>query len=225
MVEYRIISIGTLSKHPLWPQAIAAERTAHATTTLIRAGDRTILVDPGLPSQIIAARLAERAGIGVDAITDVFLTCFRPAHRRGIEAFPKANWWISEAERESVGKYLIGLHQHAEDEELEASLKTEIALMQRIKAAPESFAPQVDLYPVAGFTPGTAGLLISLPSATVILAGDALATVEHLEKGMVLEGAFNIDLARESLAEIIEIADWIIPGHDNIVPNMTRRLY
>lgn len=225
MIDYRIISIGALSRHPLWQESIATERSAHATTTLIRSENRVILVDPGLPAQILAARLAERAGIGVEAVTDVFLTCFRPAHRRGLELFGEAEWWLNEAEREAVGMHLLAEFQQTEDEEFQEALKKEIALLRRTKAAPESLAAQVDLYPVAGFTPGTAGLLLSLPSATVVIAGDAVATVEHLERGMVLEGAFNLDQARESLSEIIEIADWVIPGHDNIVPNMTRRLY
>ena len=71
-MDYRVISIGALARHELWtgPQP---ERTAHATTTLIRSEDRLILVDPGLPPQVIGARLGERSGLEPAAITDVFL--------------------------------------------------------------------------------------------------------------------------------------------------------
>jgi len=223
-MDYRIISIGTLSKHPLWDRPQAA-RTAHATTTLIRTNEKTILVDPALPEQVLGARLAERAGISLGDVTDVFLTCFRPAHRMGLAALGNANWWISEAEREAVGVSLIGQLEQvgAADGELEEMLKREIALMQRCKAAPDKLDHQVDLFPLPGYTPGTCGLLLSLAGATVLIAGDAVATSEHLERAMVLEGAFDIEQAKASLVEAIEIADWIVCGHDNVVANVTRR--
>jgi len=88
-MDFRVISIGALSVHELWERQGAA-RTPHATTTLVRSGDRRILVDPGLPPQVIAARLAERAGLEPDDISDVFLTCFRPSHRWGLGPFPRA---------------------------------------------------------------------------------------------------------------------------------------
>jgi len=86
-MDYRVVSIGALSRHELWADSGPA-RTPHATTTLIRSGDKVILVDPGLPAKIITARLAERSGLEPGAITDVFLTNFRPAHRGGLEDFP-----------------------------------------------------------------------------------------------------------------------------------------
>lgn len=221
-MDYRICSIGTLSAHPLWNQPQAA-RTAHATTTLIRSGDKTLLVDPGLPAPAVTAHLNERAGLTPEAVTDVFLTTFRPAHRRALEAFAHAKWWISRAEREAVGTHLVSLFQQAEDEEACQVIKHDIALLQRCQAAPDQLAEHVDLFPLHGYTPGTCGLLISLPSATVLLAGDAVATAEHLAQGQVLAGAYDLDAARASFTEAVEIADWIIPGHDNILPNLTRR--
>ena len=45
---------------------------------------------------------------------------------------------------------------------------------------------------------------------------------DELESG-VLRGAFDVAQARDSLAEAMEIADVIVPGHDNICLNPTRR--
>jgi glyoxylase-like metal-dependent hydrolase (beta-lactamase superfamily II) len=224
MLEYRVISIGALSHHPLWEER-AAVRTAHATTTLVRTDDRTILVDPGLPAEALVARLNERAGLTPQQITDVFLTNFRPSHRRGLAAFDQAKWWITERERETVGVHLVGEFEKAEDDQLRQMLQQEIALMQRCQAAPDQLAKQVDLFPLPGFTPGTCGLLLSLPSATVLVAGDGMPTAEHLNQGKVLPGGFDIEQARASFAEAVEIADWIIAGHDNLLPNMTRRMF
>ncbi|HEX7010377.1 MAG TPA: MBL fold metallo-hydrolase [Phycisphaeraceae bacterium] len=221
-MDYRVISIGALSRHELWPKE-GPPRTPHATTTLIRSGDRIILVDPALPSQVVAARLQERSGLEPGDVTDVFLTNFRPAHRMGLAAFPQARWLVSEAERETIGRMLIERFQHSDDEEERQSLKQEIALLQKCQPAPDQLAPHVDLFPLPGYTPGTCGLLLSYPSMTVLVAGDAVPTVEHLEHGRVLRGGFDTKKAQESLLEAIEIADIIIPGHDNIILNPTKR--
>src|SRR5690606_4257209 len=117
--------------HELWNEPVAT-RTAHATTILIRSGDKNILVDPGLPGQAIVARLKERSGLEPADITDVFLTNFRPAHRMGLLAFDKARWLISEMEREFVGRALVDQVRHAEeDRQIIKLLEQEIALLQR----------------------------------------------------------------------------------------------
>ena len=82
-VRVDIISIGTLSRNRLWNETDAL-RTPHATTTLIRAAGKNILVDPGLPAAAIGARLFERTGMKPGEIDTVFLTNFRPAHRSGL---------------------------------------------------------------------------------------------------------------------------------------------
>ena len=220
-MDYRIISIGALSVNELWPHQGPA-RTPHATTTLITTGKRRILVDPGLPAQIITARLAERCGLGPDDITDVFLTSFRPSHRHGLEGFPEARWLISEREREAVGTNLVARFEDAPDDEVRAILQREVALLQRCEPAPDKLAEGVDLFPLYGFTPGTCGLLLSHPSRTTLVAGDAVPTVEHLEHGRVLRGGFDLEAAQESLKEAIEIAEVIIPGHDNVFINPVR---
>lgn len=221
-MDYRVISIGALSINDLWDKQGPA-RTAHATTTLITSGDKRILVDPALPGQVLVPRLAERSGLGPEDITDVFLTCFRPAHRYGLAAFPDANWWIGEAEREIVGRELLARFEQEEgDEDVRDIFKREIELLQKCSTAPDSLADQVDLFPSPGFTPGTCGLLLSHNRSTTIIAGDAVPTIEHLEHGKVLKGCFDIEQAQESLKEILELADEIVLGHDNAVVNPMR---
>ncbi len=222
VMDYRIISIGTLSANEFW-QEPAGLRTAHATTTLVRSGDRVILVDPALPPQVIAARLQERSGLRTDAVTDVFLTCFRPAHRGGLAAFEKANWLIGPMEREVVGRALIEQLQQAQDASTRQMLTQEIALLKRCAPAPDQLASQVDLFPLPGFTPGTCGLLLCHAQATTLIAGDAVPTAEHLEHGRILRGAYDVNQALESLTEAVGIADSIVPGHDNVVFNPARR--
>ncbi len=97
-----------------------------------------------------------------------------------------------------------------------------MAIVQRTVAAPDRLAPGVDLFPLHGVTPGSTGLLLPTTGATVLVAGDAVPTVEHLAAGQVLSPAYDLEAARESFAEAVEIADWIVCGRDNLVPNQTR---
>ena len=221
-MEYRVISIGTLSRNEMWA-GDTGNRTPHATTTLVRSGGKTILIDPGLPPQIIAARLKERSGLEPDQVTDVFLTNFRPAHRWGLEAFGNANWLISEMEREAIGIHLVQHFNEAQDDEAREMIQQDIAMLKRCKPAPDRLADQVDLFPLPGYSPGNCGLLLCHSNSTTLVAGDAIPTAEHLESGRILQSAHDLEQARESFVEAVEIADVIIPGHDNLLLNPTRR--
>lgn len=235
-MEYRVISIGAMSANDLWDEREAV-RTGHATTTLIESvsDDQTatpvkILVDPGLPEPALVARLAERANIGPEAITHVFLTCFRPETRRAIGAFERARWLIGPLEREAVGvplaQSLMRLRENFEepDEQVMAVLQTDVAILQRCEAAPDRLARGVDLFPLPGVTPGLTGLLLS-GRETVLVCGDAVPTAQHLALGRVPKRSEDAKQALESLGEAVEIADLLILGRDNLVVNPTRRAF
>lgn len=228
-MDFRVISIGTLSQHPFWGEKVPS-RTGHATTTLILSGKRRILVDPGLPDAAITARLHERSGLKVSDITDVFLTSFHPDTRRGIMAFRTADWWVSEAEREAVGVPLALqlarlVEQGNPDPGLRTALETSIGVLQRCKPAPEKLADKVTPFPLHGATPGLTGLLLEHARFTTLICGDAVPTVEHLERGQVLDSSASVPQATESFAEAIEIADLLILGRDNVVANPTKRAF
>lgn len=223
-VEYRVISIGTLAAHPLWDEQ-GQVRTGHATTTLISADGARILVDPSLPAQALLARLSERASVEACRITHVFLTSADPLHRRGLAAFDDAAWLAHESELDAVKATIIEQISQARaggDDELIAMLNRELRILKKCEPAPDSIVKGVDLFPLPGVTPGCCGLLLLLPRATALICGDAVATVEHLQQGKVLPGCFNVDQARESFAEAVEIADLLIPGRDNLTLNPLR---
>jgi glyoxylase-like metal-dependent hydrolase (beta-lactamase superfamily II) len=230
-MDVRVISIGALAAHPLRGER-GAVRTGHATTTLIRAAKRMILVDPGLPEAALTARLEERAGVRPQDITHVFLTSFNPELRRGLMAFEKATWWVSEVEREAIGVAMVSRLQEASeegDDSMRRVLEQDVAVLKRCQAAPDHIADEkgdrVDLFPLPGVTPGLSGLLVVQQRHTTLICGDAVPTVEHLEQGKVLPVVSDVDRARESFAEAIEIADLLIPGRDNFVVNPTKRLF
>ena len=208
-VRIDIISIGTLARNLLWNES-AARRTGHATTVLITAGKRSIVVNPGLPAPALQARFNERLGGKVESVTDVFLTHIGNDTLSGIELFEHAKWWCSEAERDS-------LERRIDKERADAVVLRE--LYKRLQPAPDKLAPGVDLFPLPGFTEGTCGLLVSAPLTTTLIAGPAVATLDHFLAGQVLPDTYDIKQAQEALAEVYEIADMIVPGHDNVFVN------
>jgi glyoxylase-like metal-dependent hydrolase (beta-lactamase superfamily II) len=218
-IRFDIISIGTLSRNRLWNETQEL-RTAHSTTTLIRSGNRHILVDPGLPAPALAARLNERTGLSPDRIDTVFLSNFRPDHRAGLAIFRKAKIFIHELEQQAVGQHLQRLLEEAPLQDIDAGqIKAELDLLQSLKPAPDELADNIDLFPLSGYTPGTCGLLLAMPTSTVVLASDAVPTQDHFLAAQVLPECWDIEAAQESLREVYEIADIIIPGHDNIFQN------
>jgi glyoxylase-like metal-dependent hydrolase (beta-lactamase superfamily II) len=225
-LEYRVISIGTLPAHPLWDEG-SPVRTGHATTTLIAAGEAKIIVNPALPPQALAARLSERSNIRHDQITHVFITTFTQDHYRGLALFESAKWFVHEPEQQVAGEALENQLRHARengDSDIARAVSSHIELLSRCRAAGDQLAPGVDLFPLPGLSPGTCGLLLSLPASTVLICGDAVPTIEHLQQGKVLPECIDIEQAQESFREAIEIADVLILGRDNIAYNPLRRV-
>ena len=217
-VEYSIISIGTLSRNLLWGEP-AALRSAHATTTLVTDGERRILVDPSLPGRILDARFNERTGLALGDVTDVFCTTLRPVHRRGLSALDHADWWCNEPETEAYAAHLAGLLQSAErlDRDEASGVEADLQIVRRFRPAPERFSPQIHLYPLPGPSVGSAGLLLTPQANTVVIAGDAVVTAGHFLRGQVWQGCADTEAAMRSLQDIVEIADVIVPGHDNVM--------
>lgn len=218
-VRLDIISIGTLSRNRLWNETQQL-RTAHATTTLIRAGKRNILIDPGLPPPALVARLNERTGLRPEQIDTIFLTNFRPSHRAGISAFTKAKLLINEPEQQAVRQFLERMIDEAppQDED-RVFMQNELKLLERCAVADDKLAESVDLFPLAGYTAGQCGLLVTAPTTTTLIAGDAVPTMDHFLAGQVLPDSQDIKAAQDSMAEAYEIADMIVPGHDNLFLN------
>jgi glyoxylase-like metal-dependent hydrolase (beta-lactamase superfamily II) len=214
-----IISIGTLSRNRLWKES-SPVRTPHSTTTLIRTGDRCVLIDPGLPPPALGARLFERTGLKPDAIDTVFLTNSRPAHRAGLSLFAHANILIHEVEQQWAIQQLRQLIDQAPEGDRDRQLLlADLQLIESLKPADDKIADGVDLFPLFGYTPGTTGLLVTTVLTSTLIAGDAVPSLDHFLAGQALPDSHDIKAAHEAMAEVYEIADLIVPGHDNIFLN------
>ena len=98
-------------------------------------------------------------------------------------------------------------------------VEQEIALLSRLQPAPEKLTETIDLFPTIGTTPGHASLLVLLPQRTLAVAGDAIINKEYHQRGQAFEQHSNADAARAAIAELVEIADIIIPGHGDWILN------
>ncbi|MDP6541627.1 MAG: MBL fold metallo-hydrolase [Phycisphaerales bacterium] len=221
-MDWRVASIGTLSLHPLWNER-GEPRTGHATTTIIKSDDAILLVDPSLPPQMLDARLQERWGMRLTEVTHVFLTSFDPDRRRSLLGVEHASWLMHEPEIQAAAASIQEEIHHAENDPAVVDiLKKHLDLLADFTSPEDQLFSFVDLFPLPGFTPGSCGLLLPLPKKTVLITGDTVATREHLEKGAVLQNCAEIETAKESFLECLEIADIIIPGRDNVVFNPAR---
>lgn len=222
-MELIIISIGALSKNPLWNERTPV-RGSHATTTLLRTNAEgaatpiNLLIDPSLPAQALDPRINERSGLTANDITHIFLTNWRPVHRRALEHFPKATWWMNQTEIDAATEALDAAEAQTrrQSQPIDKLITAERALLAKVQPAPDDLAEGVDLYPLPGYTPGQCGLLVSEATRTTIIAGDAVATAGHFFAGQVFPDCFDLERAKDSLAEMYEVADLIVPGHDNI---------
>lgn len=202
-----ILSIGALARNLLWNETVG-RRSQHSTCTLIRSEKRTIIVDPGLPAPALAARIFERTGLTPSSITDVFLTHVANDSVAGLELFESARWFCSPTELEMISERAGREGKSALTE-----------LVSKLRAMPDALESGIDLYPLPGFSSGTAGLLIASPVTTTLITGPAVASIDHFLAGQVLPDCINIAAAKESLQEVYDIADTIIPGYDNQFQN------
>lgn len=95
-VRWHVLTIGHLSRNKFWGESDdQAYRAPLCTSTLIKLGDRTIVVDPGCAPNEMAHVLHQRTGLRPEAVDTVFLTHFHGDHRVGITAFPQARWCMA----------------------------------------------------------------------------------------------------------------------------------
>jgi glyoxylase-like metal-dependent hydrolase (beta-lactamase superfamily II) len=201
-VRVDVVAIGSLAKNKYWREKKPG-RQEYATTSLVRSGELLMIVDPGWPAEVLKASLFYRTGLEPEAITHVFLTHFDVSHFGGIGLFTKAKWMAYEEEIKYVDAEVSA----------EAPERTVIA---RLQAAPDKFDMGVDLFPTFGHTAGHASVLVYSPMQTMIITGDAVLTREHFEHGDLGDTPWDLVKAKESFQDVMEIADAIVPGHDNV---------
>jgi glyoxylase-like metal-dependent hydrolase (beta-lactamase superfamily II) len=215
-----IISVGTLSRNRFWNEQ-GEVRASHATTSLIRDDTTSVIVDPSLPGELLSHRLDERVGLKPEQVEVVFLTNFRPIHRRGIHLFDHATWLMSAEELDAMHSHLndVSAAADARGEPVDELVEQELALLGRFEPAPEKISSDIHLFPSPGVTPGSTSLLGLTANRTLAVTGDSIINQDYFAHRRVFEQHSNAEAAVQAMAELMEIADIIVPGHGDWILN------
>ena len=155
------------------------------TCTLVRDGDRTIVVDPGMAtgSEAILDPLAS-FGLPPTAVTDVVLSHHHPDHTMYAGLFPNAavhdHWAIYRG-------------THWEDSECDGRV----------------LSPSVQLARTPGHTAEDLALIAGTPDGIVVTTHSWL----HADSAPEDEDPEDLEQLREARRSILDVADLIIPGH------------
>jgi glyoxylase-like metal-dependent hydrolase (beta-lactamase superfamily II) len=156
-----------------------------STCTLVRDGDRVIVVDPGMATGA-AAILDPLAALGVRAadVTDVVLSHHHPDHTMYAGLFPNAavhdHWAIYRG-------------THWEDSECDGRV----------------LSPSVQLARTPGHTAEDLVLIAGTPDGVVVTTHSWF----HADSRSENEDPEDLEQLRDSRRRILEVADVIIPGH------------
>jgi len=156
-----------------------------SSCTLVREGDRRIVVDPGMAMSQAALLDPLRAlGLGPGDITDVVISHHHPDHTINVGLFPNASvhdFWAT---------YRGTVWEDAEADRLE-------------------LAPSVRLLAVPGHTAEDIATVVGTPDAIVVLT-HLWWTAEGPADDPVAEDTAGLHAGR---ARVLAIADRIMPGH------------
>ena len=220
----QLISLGSLSANLLWNEQHAV-RTGHATcSNAIIQDDTLTLVNPGLPPPPWPRGCTNEPGKRLAASNGFSLPRLMPTTPEDSKPSPRPPGWrfhqswrrpanAAESERDAAVEH--GDHEHAE------SLARHLTALQQIVPTEEGPAPNIDLFPSVGVTPGCCGLLLPHEGRTILIAGDAVASEAHLLAGQILPCP-DREMAQASFIEAVEIADFIVCGRDGMIPSPGR---
>jgi len=195
--RWDVITIGNLSRNRYWGEANdKAVRKVLCTCTLIRGDDFRLLVDPSEADATDMAReLDRRSGLKSKDITAVFVTHDHSDHWPGLAHFPDARWLAGPGVAELLNK----------------SGK----LSRRVESVTGQLFEAIEVLPTPGHTPSHHSLRFDCDGLSVIAAGDAIATRDFFHDRQNFYNAVDPVQGVATMNRIAELADLIIPGHDN----------
>ncbi len=175
---------------------------ASSTTTLIQDGKINIIVDPGINRRKLLDAL-KREGLKPEDIDYILMTHYHPDHNYLSGIFPKAK---------ALDDELV----YDKDKEYEHGGKVP--------------GTNLKILPTPGHEKSHGSLIVPTEKGTVVVAGDVWWWKTSHKQKTDRESLLNLKdiyvkdkrALLESRKKILEIADWIIPGHGKMFKNPTR---
>jgi glyoxylase-like metal-dependent hydrolase (beta-lactamase superfamily II) len=195
--RWDVITVGNLSRNQYWGEPDdKAVRKVLCTCTLISGDGFRLLVDPSEAEAADMAReLDRRTGLKLADVTAVFITHDHSDHWPGLAHFPEARWLAGPGAAEL-------LNQSGK-------------LARRVEPLTGRLFESVEILPTPGHTPSHHSLRFDCDGLSVIAAGDAIATHDFFRDRRNFYNAADPKQGTATMNKIAELADLIIPGHDN----------
>jgi glyoxylase-like metal-dependent hydrolase (beta-lactamase superfamily II) len=201
VTHWDVVSIGNLSRNRYWGDS--DERPIYrviCTTTVISGKDFHLIVDPSLSGEKeMLTELKRRTGLIPDDINAVFITHQHGDHVAGLKHFQKARWIAG-------SKVSEGLNRSGQ-------------YNKKVEAATEKLFGAIDIVPTPGHTADHQSLRFDYKGMSVVIAGDAVATLDFWNERRAYYNATDPEESKRSMSMISSIADIIVPGHDNCFYN------
>lgn len=175
------------------------------TSVILRGTDTAgkpyaLIIDPTtrLTAEAYYFDLNRRTGLRPTAITHCFATHHHADHIIGLAYFPDALWFAGEG---------------ADEEIRQADPKA----MARIQSIAGEFLPGLSTVFLPGHTMTLHGIAFRYEGKRYLVAGDGIMTRHHF-KHETTEFEKDARLAAETIRSIKQSFDFVIPGHDGLVP-------
>lgn len=184
--EVKVLIEGTTNADSV---AETGEEKTRPTISLVREGDFVMIVDPGiLENQQILVDALAKEGLTPNDINVVCITHSHLDHYRNIGMFPKAKTleYFGLWKKESVENW------------------------------PEQFSPHIQVLKTPGHDYTGITLFVTTDEGVVAICGDVFWKENYPENPKDDVYASNPELLVKSRKLIIEMADWIVPGHAGI---------
>ena len=183
MVKLDILAVGNLERDD-----DGNILQAHSTSTLIRSGDRLIVVDTSSKYLRPALKNSFRElGVFMKDVDTVILTHSHSDHIENLDLFPNAKVYL-----------------HAGGEEVPFKHET---VTEDIE-----IAEGVKLVHTPGHTPDSMSVFVKA-DRNYVVAGDAVPLEDNIRKKVPPRLNYDPDLAMQSIKSIVRFADVIVPGH------------
>jgi glyoxylase-like metal-dependent hydrolase (beta-lactamase superfamily II) len=192
-----IVTVGNLSRNRYWGESEQrAIRQPVCTTTLLEIGALRLLVDPSIAdAKTMASELDRRSGLALEEIDAVFVTHEHGDHHAGLACFPQADWFAAEQVAEAITR--MGQYE------------------KRLISAAGKLPKEVEVLPMPGHTLAHHGLRFEADGLSFVVAGDAVMTRDFWTERRGFFNSADLALASRTMDALAQIADAIIPGHDN----------
>lgn len=192
MVKLDILAVGNLERDDE-----GNILKADSTSTLIRAGDRIIVVDTSSRYLRPALKSSFRElGVFAKDVDTVVLTHSHSDHTENLDLFPNAKVYL-----------------HAGGEE--------VPFKHEIVTEDIEIAEGVRLVHTPGHTPDSMSVFVKA-DRNYVVAGDAVPLEDNIRKKVPPRLNYDPDLAMQSIKSIVRFADVIVPGHGFPFMTITR---